>query len=311
MMVGPTDAEVARTVRDLEPSILISERSGTVNADILSASSELRLVQRLGSQVHDIDLDAARDLGVAVCTWPLPQCAMVAEHVLMQIMSLVKRARAASQVVVEASDRWGQPRRCDADTFAINWSGFGGIRQLRDSTVGIVGFGEIGTEVANLLAPFGCSVLYHRRKRLPEWAEIRLGVEHASRDDLLASSDIVCVLLPHSDETEGSVDAEFVQQMRAGSFLVSAGASTLLVEDAVAAAYVSGHLGGVATDGFRWEPVRADNPLALLGADPAANVVLTPHAAQADLVLDVNLRRQEYTNVAALLEGRPLQHRVA
>lgn len=310
VLVSPTPEEVEQAITELDPTFLISERTGLINAAMIEAGPRLRLIQRLGSQIHDIDLDAARAMNVPVCFWPLPQLAMVAEHVTMQMLSLVKRERPASAVVVEASDRWGEPKRCDADTFAINWSGFGGVRQIRGSTVGIVGFGEVGTVLAGLLQPFGCSVLYNRRTRLPSTAEDRLGVSYADLDALLAQSDIVVILMPHSPETEGSVDASFIDRMRPQSYLVSSGASTLLDEDAVAAGYASGHLAGIATDGYRWEPVRPDNPLVRLAGDSAANVVLTPHSAQADLVLDVDLRRHEFTNIRSVLDDQPLRHRV-
>ena len=67
----------------------------------------------------------------------------------------------------------------------------------------------------------------------------------------------------------------------------------------------------MATDGFAWEPVRPDNPLVALAGDPRANVLLTPHSAQAGLVIDTAVRRAEYTNLLAVLEGGPLQHQVA
>jgi phosphoglycerate dehydrogenase-like enzyme len=307
MLVAPPPDEVADAVRKAE--FLVSERSGPIDGSVVEAGRGLRLIQRLGSQVHDIDLEAAGRVGVPVCIWPLPQCAMVAEHVLMQMLALAKRVRDGAEVVAEVGD-WGPPARCDGDTFAINWSDRTGIRQIRGSTVGIVGFGEIGTELARRLTSFECAVLYNRRSRLPGWAEDRLGVEYADRDSLLARSDTVCLLLPHSDETEGIADADFLARMRPGALLVSAGASTLLDEEAVADAYRSGRLGGIATDGYRWEPVRADNPLVELAHDRRANVVLTPHSAQADLVLDVDLRRVEFTNLVAVLEGRPLLNRV-
>ncbi len=78
----------------------------------------------------------------------------------------------------------------------------------------------------------------------------------------------------------------------------------------MARAYRAGRLGGVASDGFSWEPVRPDNPLVALAAAPGANVVLTPHSAQAGLVIDATVRRAEYTNLLAVTEGRPLQHQV-
>ena len=278
MLVSPSTPEIIDAVTGAE--FLVSERSRVIDASIIEAATGLRLIQRLGRQVHDIDLDAARRARIPVCRWPLPQCAMVAEHVVMQLMALLKRTRAAERIVTEASAKWGPPQRCDADTFIIDWSRMSGVRQLRDCTVGLVGQGEIGTELALRLGAFGCELLYHRRNRMPDWAEEQMQIAYADRDDLLGRSDVVVLLLPHSAETAGIADDRFLSLLRPGSLLVNAGASALLDEEAVAQAYRSRHLGGVATDGFSWEPVRPDNPLVALAADPGANVVLTPHSAQ-------------------------------
>ena len=309
MLVSPSTREIVDAVANAK--FLISERSGAIDAPIIEAGSGLRLIQRLGLQIHDIDLEAARRARTPVCRWPLPQCAMVAEHAVMQMMALLKRSREAEQIVAEASSRWGPPQRCDAETFFIDWSRLSGVRQLRDCTVGIVGLGEIGTELALRLDSFGCTLLYYRRSRMPEWAEEQMQVSYAELEDLLGRSDVVVLLLPHSPDTAGIADDGFLRRLKPGSILVNAGASSLLDEEAVARAYRAGHLGGVATDGFSWEPVRPDNPLVALAADPAANVVLTPHSAQAGLVIDVDVRRAEYTNLLAAIEGDPLQHRVA
>lgn len=309
MLVSPSTSEIVDAVAGAE--FLMSERSRVIDASIIEAGGGLRLIQRLGLQVHDIDLDAARRARIPVCRWPLPQCAMVAEHVVMQIMGLLKRTRSAERIVTEASSRWGPPQRCDADTFLIDWSKMSGVRQLLDCTVGIVGLGEIGTELALRLGPFGCELLYYRRNRMSDWAEEQMQVAYASLDDLLGRSDVVVLLLPHATDTAGIANDRFLSLMRPGSLLINAGASALLDEEAVARAYRSGHLGGVATDGYPWEPVRPDNPLVALAADPRANVVLTPHSAQAGLVIDTAVRRTEYTNLLAVLEGRPLQHQVA
>ena len=309
MLVSPSTSEIVDAVASAE--FLVSERSGVIDESIIAAGRGLRLIQRLGVQIHDIDLDAARQARIPVCRWPLPQCAMVAEHVVMQIMGLLKRTREAEWIVTEASPEWGPPQRCDADTFLIDWSRMSRVRQLRDCTVGIVGLGEIGTELALRLAAFGCELLYHRRNRMPGWAEEQLHVAFAGLESLLGRSDVVVLLLPHSPDTARIANDRFLSLMRPGSLLINAGASALLDEDAVARSYGTGHLGGVATDGYAWEPVRTDNPLVALAADPRANVVLTPHSAQAGLVIDTAVRRAEYANLLAVLEGRPLQHQVA
>ena len=308
MMESPSRDEVLAALGDAE--IFVSERNGVVDEAYFEAGVNLRLVQRLGSQVHDIDLDAARRAGVPVCFWPLPQSRMVAEHMLMQMLTVLKRAREGSEVVIEAAP-WGDgPERSDANTFKMNWSGRTDIRQIHDSTVGIIGFGEIGTELALRLRPFGCRVLYNRPDRLPEATENELGVSYATADELLAESDTVCTLIPHSPETDGAVNEEFIAKMKPGAMLVGSGASTNFDEAAVAAAYRSGRLGGVATDGHRWEPVRPDDPLVVLAADRSANVVLTPHTALADMPMTPDARAHEFTNLVNLIEDRPLEHRL-
>ncbi len=174
-----------------------------------------------------------------------------------------------------------------------------------------MGLGEIGTKLALRLVSFGCTLLYHRRNRLPDWPEEQPQIAYANLDELLGRSDVVALLLPHSAETAGIADDRLLSRLRPDSLLVNAGASTLLDEEVVARAHRTGHLGGVATDRFAWEPVRPDNPLVALAPDRGANVVLTPHSAQAGLVLDVAARRAEYTNLLAVIEGRPLLHQVA
>lgn len=309
MVASPTRNALLDTLRAVDPAVLVSERTGVVDDAVLDAAPSLRLVQRLGRRLHDVDLAAAERRGIAVCCWPLPQTVLVAEHAMALTLALAKRLRDSMEVMVGDGD-WGEPRRCDADTFAINWSKRTGITGLAGSTVGIVAMGEIGTELAGRLRAFGCDVVYHNRRQLPAEEERRLGVRYAALDALLAASDVVVLLVPHAPETVGMTDPVFCAAMRPGALLVSCGASTTLDEEAVAEAYRSGHLGGVATDGHRWEPVRPADPLVTLARDPAANVVLTPHSAQADLVLGPELRIPEWRNIVHLAAGEPLEHRV-
>ena len=307
MLVNPDRAELIEALNGAE--FLISERVGVIDAEIIAAGRSLRLIQRLGSRSHDIDLAAAQAAGVPVCVWPMPASTMVAEHTMMLVLALVKRLRDSMQVFVAGGD-WGPPCRSDANTFVINWAKRDGIVMLRGRTVGIVGMGEIGTTLAAYLNALGAEVRYHNRRRLPAAVENREAVQYRALDDLLGECDVVCLLLPAAPETIGVTDANFLAKMRPGALLVSCGASTTLDEQAVADAYIGGHLGGVATDGHRWEPTRDDDPLVVLSRDPTANVVLTPHTAQADLRLTADHRKPEFTNLVSVLEGRPLLHQV-
>jgi lactate dehydrogenase-like 2-hydroxyacid dehydrogenase len=230
------------------------------------------------------------------------------------MLFVARQLKDLAAVANEAAD-WGLPsRRTDEDIFAYDWSLRPDIEGLYERTVGILGFGEIGAELARRLAGLApACILYHKRRPLPPRAEEELRISYASLEQLVAESDFVCNLLPYSAETDGLIDARFLAAMKQGAFLVSAGSGSVVDEAALAAALRAGHLGGAALDTFEWEPIRPDNPLLPLARDPRANVLLTPHVAAGGWKDSARRteRRQDYENILRLLDGRPLLHRVA
>jgi len=237
---------------------------------------------------------------------------MVAELMVMQMIALARRLREAAHIAVEAKD-WGQPpRQCDEDYFAYNWSDRKEQRSIYHSTVGIVGFGEIGHELARRLSAFDCTMLYNKRCRLTPGVEKDLNVRFTGMDELLGSSDFVCMLLPWFRETAKIVNAGFISRMKKGAFLVSCGGSGILDERAVADAITSRRLGGVATDTYVFEPISPDNPLLPLARDPDTyNVLLTPHIGAGDAAAQKDERVEDYTNLVNLVSGKELLHRLA
>lgn len=310
MRRSPSQAELLALVPECE--FLISERSGRIDADLIAAGRQLRLIQRLGVQTWDIDLEAARRARVLVCYFPVQTCQLVAEHVILQILGLIKRVREL-MAVSEAADPWGQtPRRCDEDHFAYNWSGRQNIAGLVGRTVGILGFGEIGVELARRLRSFDCTVLYQKRRRLPPEAEVQLGLSYvAAPAEMAAASDMVVALLPLSPATDQSLNGEFFAAMKPGAFFVHSGGSGTVDEAALAQALSTGHLGGAAVDGFTWEPTEPNNPLIALAHDPLCNLILTPHVAAGAIKATGTLRAGDYANITALLAGRPLRYQLA
>jgi phosphoglycerate dehydrogenase-like enzyme len=312
MLRSPSRQDVLAVLPEME--FLVSERTGEVDADMIAAGKKLRLIQRLGSQTYDIDLAAARAAGIPVCYAPVRGCRMVAEHMLMQILALAKHVRELMVVVQEGYDYGHPPQRCDEDYFAYNWSGHRGVMGLWGSTVGILGMGEIGAELAGLLRPFGCTLLYNKRHPLPDGAAAELGVRFATVDEMLAGSDVICMLLPFFPETEQSLNARFFAAMKQGSLFVSAGGSGVVDEHALARALRSGHLAGAALDTYTFEPVAPDDPLRALAADPRANVILTPHTAAGTGSIGVIKPRAEraddYENLLRCLRGEPLVGRL-
>jgi phosphoglycerate dehydrogenase-like enzyme len=311
MLRQPERAEILSRIRDAE--FLISERAGVIDANIIAAGKQLRLIQRLGSLTHDIDLQAAQSAGVPVSAWPVYGCILVAEHMLMQMLVLAKRLPEIAAVANGAAN-WGQPsRRTDEDTFAYNWSGREGIGGMYGATVGILGFGEIGAELARRLSGFRpARILYYKRQRLPVNAEVELGLTYSALDQLLAESDFVCNLLPYYPETDGLLGSDLLAQVKPGAFLVSCGSGSVIDEAALTDALRRGHLAGAALDTFEWEPIRPDNPLLPLARDPAMNVLLTPHTAAGSGKKDDSTppRSADYENILRVIAGEPVLFRV-
>lgn len=305
----PTKDEILAALPGVE--FLITERSGSIDADIIRAGTSLRLIQRLGSQTHDIDLEAARAAGVPVCYLPIRTCIMVAEHLMMQMLGLAKRSREMTEIVLGADAFGLEPTRCTEDTFAYNWSGQTDLRGLWGSTVGIVGMGEIGFELARRLKAFGCQVLYNKRNRLPAHTERELDARYAPLDELLATSDFVCALLPLLPETAESLNAAFFAKLKPGACFVSAGGSGTIDEAALADTIASGRLYGVAVDNFTYEPIRPDCPLLEPSRPPTVNVILTPHTAAGTVpAAQRDLRLDDYQNLVRALAGQDLAYRL-
>jgi phosphoglycerate dehydrogenase-like enzyme len=311
MLRRPPREEILKRLPEVE--FLISERAGTIDAEMIAVGKTLRLIQRLGSLTFDIDIDAAREAGVPVSAWPVHGSILVAEHMLMQMLALAKRLNEATAVANEAGD-WGLPlRRTDEDTFAYNWSEREYVGGIYEKTVGILGFGEIGAELARRLNGFApARILYYKRGRLPEAAEAQLGILYAPRDQLISESDFVCNLLPYAPETDMLIDAGFLARLKPGAFLVSCGSGSVIDEAALADAVRAGHVAGAALDTFEWEPIRPDNPLLPLARDPSMNVLLTPHTAAGSGTrgADKVTRSEDYENIMRVLRSEPVRHQV-
>lgn len=306
MRRGASKEEIIALLPDIE--FLISERTGVIDADMVAAGRKLRLIQRLGSQTWDIDLTAAKKAKIPVCYLPVRTCALVAEHLILQMLGLAKRFRELVDITDKAGD-WGlPPKRCNENYFAFNWSGRRKIDAIYQSTVGILGFGEIGTELARRLQGFGCRMLYSKRRPLPSGVETELGLTHVTRDELARRSDFIACLLPNLPENNQSIDRNFFSLMKRGSYFAHCGAPGVVNEDDMISALGEGHLSGGAIDCFTYEPLRSEDPLVPIARDPANNLILTPHVAAGTVAVSREERVPDFANVLKVLKGEELHH---
>jgi phosphoglycerate dehydrogenase-like enzyme len=274
VIAASSDGGSAERERLLADADAIVTRHVAVGAEVLSAAPRARFVQKYGGREDGLDLDAAERAGVAVAVMPLRGCVAVAELAMTLVLALSKELVAGHAATVSGAyrDLGVEPVRTSERVIAFQWMKLTELFEVYGKTLGIVGYGEIGTEVSKRARAFGMNVLYTKRTRLPGALEDRLGVTWRDLDDLLAESDVVLLTLPHTPESERLIGARELELMRSDAYLVNTARGGLVNEDALVDALRERRIAGAALDVFVDEPVPYDHPLLALD-----NVILTPH----------------------------------
>lgn len=248
-----------------------------VGYDEISLARDLRVVQKYGSRPRNISLPACDARGIKVLTLRRRANIACAEVAFMLMLTLAKKMhRLANRISVEQLARVGYSYKPfdRRHTPNSNWARIPGLRMLNESTIGIIGVGEIGREIAIRAAAFGMRILYHQRTRLPEDEERELQATYVSLAELLRESDWVVPQLPDGPATKGLIDRTRFAQMKLGACLVNVSRAEVVDRAALIEALKSGRLGGFALDPLYESPGRHDDEL--LKFD---NVVMSPHIA--------------------------------
>ncbi len=281
---APDAAELRRLLADVQ---ILGMRSRTVlDADMLAAAPRLRAVGAYCTGTNNIDLQAAAARGVAVFNGPFSNTRSVAELVIGHAIHLLRRIPER-----QAAARRGQWLK---DARRSN--------EIRGKTLGIVGYGKIGTQTGLLAESIGMRVVYHDIE-----AQLPLGNASAapSLQALLAEADVVTLHVPQTERTRNLIDAERLAQMKDDAVLLNLARGHAVDIDALHAALVSGHLRGAAIDVFPTEPASGDHPFEspLRTLD---NVILTPHIggstveAQHNLGVEVSEKLRDYLMLGAI-----------
>ncbi len=257
-----------------------------INGAVIAAMTKARVIVRYGIGVDNVDLVAANTRGIPVCNVPDYCIDEVADHTLSFLLSLTRQV--VPHAVAVRAGKWGLA------TPVVSF------RALRDMTVGIVGFGRIGREVASRLKPFKCRILVHDPVVAPAAIQA-LGAEAASLTGLLEASDAVTLHCPSTESTRGLINKQSLAKMKAGALLINLARGDLVIPEDLVGALKSGHLGGAALDVFSPEPIPANHPI--LGLE---NVVLAPHIASVSAPAVKKLRETAAKLAATALKGEPL-----
>ena len=279
-----------RLQESLADAHVVGLRSRTqLDAGLIGEARRLMAIGCFCIGTNQVDLDAARERGVPVFNAPYSNTRSVAELVIAEAIMLMRRV----------------PER-NAECHRGGWSKSAeGSYEVRGKTLGIVGYGHIGTQVGVLAESLGLHVIFHDIE-----TKLSLGNAAPTADlgELLERSDIVTLHVPQTPATHGMIGAAEIARMRRGAVLINASRGTVVDIDALAGALQSGHLAGAAVDVFPVEPKGRDEAFAspLRSMD---NVLLTPHVggstqeAQANIGLEVAAKLIRYSDNGSTLSA--------
>lgn len=251
----PEDLE---RLADVEAVIVAHE---PVDNAVLDAAPKLRLVQRMGVGYDTVDLAACASRGVPVCNLGDVNKDALGEHALLLMLAVARRLPEVHEHT-RAGD-WGAARALLDGTY-----------ELGGKTLGILGFGKSGYELARRAYVFGMRIIYHSRSDVDARLREAMDAQPRDFDDVLREADFVSVNVSLSEATRNLIDARAIGLMKPTAYLINEARGGIVDEQALADALNGGRIAGAGVDVFGVEPVRPDNPLLT-----AKNVVLTAHAA--------------------------------
>lgn len=283
--VGPNSASLGRAVG------IITYGHPTVNGPLLDRAPQVKIVSNHGVGVDHIDVAACEARGIPVGNTPGCLDASTADMTMALLLA------AARNVVI--GDKYARsPEFTHYDpSYMIGL-------EVSGSTLGIIGLGRIGKQVAKRALGFDMKLLYHNRKR-DEAAERDLGVAYRSLDDLLSESDFVALNCPLTAETRHLIGPRQLARMKPTSVLINMSRGPVVDHEALHDALVNRRIGGAAVDVTDPEPLPRNHPLLSLD-----NLVITPHLGSASNRTRRRMQEMTVENLLAGLNGLPLPYRV-
>ena len=293
MEVWPDDAppsagELRAKLGDAEGVLInIMDR---VDAALLDTAPKLRVVSQLAAGLDNVDIPECTARGILVGSTPGILSKAVADHAFALLLSAARR-------VVE-SDKWVRGNNWELAFHPNYWLG----TEVQSSTLGIVGLGQIGLEMARRAQGFDMRVLYHSRNRRPD-AETQYGLHYASMDTLLADSDYVSLHVPLTPETRQLINADALRKMKSTAVLVNISRGPVVDTDALCQALREGWIGGAGLDVVDPEPIPDNHPLMFMN-----NVTITPHIGSASVLSRRAMSIMAAENLINGLNGHRLVH---
>jgi len=273
--------QIVQTLRGFDALLLMRERTRFSDKEY-SQLPRLKLISQTGRTSRHLDLPAATRRGIAVAGTPSDSGSTTKELTIGLILALLRK-------IPQVNQRMREER----------WPALTGL-MLEGKTIGVLGFGRIGREVARIMKAFDTRVLAYSRTLTPEKAA-ESGAEAVSMETLLRESDVVTLHIQFNEQTRGIIGAKELALMKAGAYLVNTGRGPLVVEQAMIQALESGRLGGVGLDVYDIEPLPMDHPLRRFD-----NAILMSHRGYATVEILSERYEQAMENILTFIDRKPV-----
>ncbi len=275
-----SSAKIVQRLCDFDALLLMRERTRFSDREY-GQLPKLKFISQTGRTSRHLDLADATKRGIAVSGTPSDTGATTKELTIGLILALARKIPQVNQRMRQES-----------------WPALTGM-MLEGKTVGVLGLGRIGNEVARIMKAFNTRVLAWSRTLTAERAA-EVGAENASLETLLRESDIVTLHVQFNPQTVGLIGTKEIALMKRGAFLVNTGRGPIINENAMLEALASGQLGGVGLDVYDIEPLPMDHPLRRFD-----NAILMSHRGYATVEILSERYQQALTNILQFLDGKP------
>ncbi len=270
--------------RRLDGAVIAVTNKTPLDRAVIEGCPKLKYITVLATGYNVVDTAAAGERGIAVSNVPSYGTDSVAQAAVALLLELCHHMGHHSNEV--HGGRWGRcPDFCFWDYPLV---------ELRNKTMGIIGFGRIGHRTAEIARALGMNVIVSSRKSGND------GYEYVPKEELFRRSDVIVLHCPMTGETEGLINRETISLMKDGVLIVNNSRGGLVVEKDLAEALSSGKVGGAAVDVVSSEPIKADNPLL-----SAPNCIITPHLSWGAREARERIMMTTADNIRSFLRGKP------
>lgn len=281
--------EIIEMIKDQDA--LLCPLSDKIDKDIIDAGDNLKIIANYGAGFDNIDIDYAREKGIVVTNAPAPASAVSTAELAFGLMLAAARKIVSGDKVTRAGEFYGW-----RPTFYLG-------SQLKGKTLGIIGLGNIGKNLAKRARAFEMKVIYYSRTRKEDF-EKEFGLEYMEKDDVIKSSDFLSLHTAYVPELHHMISKKELEMMKKSAILINASRGPIVDEEALADALIENKIAGAALDVYEDEP-RVNKKLVDLN-----NVILAPHLGNATFEARLEMGENARDNLIDFKDGKNPKNKV-